>query len=263
MSVEHGLLVLEDVWYRYPGGVMALRGVSCTVGRGEVLVVLGPNGCGKTTMLLAMAGLLRPTRGVVRYRGRDARDLGPEIRREIGIVFQDPDDQLFNPTVFEEIAYALRQLGIGGRELEDRVRRISGILGVEHLLDKPPYKLSYGEKKRVALASVLVYEPALLLLDEPTSSLSSKYARLVEELIEEKVAEGGAVVAATQDVDFAYRVADRVCVLVEGRVIAEGEPREILANERVLERAELERPCALGRELGRVESRRISKLHGP
>ena len=263
MSVEDELLVLEDVWYRYPGGVTALRGVSCVVARGEVLVVLGPNGCGKTTMLLVMAGLLRPTRGVVKYRGSDVRGLGPEIRREIGIVFQDPDDQLFNPTVFEEIAYALRQLGIAGRELEERVRGVSRILGVEHLLDKPPYKLSYGERKRVALASILVYEPALLLLDEPTSSLSPRYARLVEELIEERVAGGGTVVAATQDVDFAYRVADRVCVLVEGRVLAEGEAHEILADEEVLERAELEKPCALRRELERVESRRISKLGGP
>ncbi|RLI11690.1 ABC transporter ATP-binding protein, partial [Candidatus Bathyarchaeota archaeon] len=226
----------------YPGGVEALRGVSCSVGEGEIMALLGPNGAGKTTLLLVMAGLLEPQEGRVLFRGQDIRELGPSIRRHIGVVFQDPDDQLFCPTVYDDIAFALRQLGLPEEEVEARVAEVASELGIGHLLSRPPYRLSYGEKRKVALATVLVYEPEVLLLDEPTASLSPRYIDFLMELLLEGREAGRTFVVATQDVDFAYEVADYAYVLVGGRVEGEGEPSEVFSDPGLLNRAELRAP---------------------
>ncbi len=239
------VLSCRGVWFRYPDGTEALRGVSCSIHQGEVTVLLGPNGAGKTTLLLVLAGLLEPSKGQVLFRGRDVRELGPELRKHVGLVFQDPDDQLFCPTVFDDIAFALRQIGLPEEEVRIKVLDLARELGIEHLLDKAPYKLSYGEKKKVAIATVLIYGPEVLLMDEPTASLSPRYVRFLEELVAEGVDSGRTFVIATQDVDFAYEIADYAYVLVEGRVEAEGRPGELLSDPGLLEKAELREPRKL------------------
>lgn len=239
------LITCLDVWFTYPGGVRALKGLTCSVSEGEVTVLLGPNGAGKTTLLLVMAGLLEPERGRVLFKGKDVRELGPEVRKHIGVVFQDPDDQLFCPTVFDDVAFALRQLGLPEAEVEARVIEVARELGIERLLNRPPFRLSYGEKRKVALATALVYEPEVLLLDEPIASLSPKYVAFVKELLLGGREQGKTFVVATQDVDFALEIADYAYVLVDGRVEGEGEPYDVFSNPELLERAELRAPRQL------------------
>ncbi len=236
------VITCSNVWFRYPDGTVALRGVDCAILEGEVTALLGPNGAGKTTLLLVIAGLLEPQEGQVAFRGRDIRELGPELRRHVGLVFQDPDDQLFCPTVFDDIAFALRQLGLPEEEVRAKVTEVAAELGIEGLLTKPPYRLSYGEKKKAALATVLVYEPEVFLVDEPTAFLSPRYVAFLKELMAEGVRSGRTFVIATHDVDFAYGIADYVYVLMGGRVEAEGKPGEVFSDVRLLEKAELRQP---------------------
>ena len=239
------VLACSGVWFRYPDGTQALRGVSCSVLKGEVVALLGPNGAGKTTLLLVLAGLLEPQEGEVFFRGRRARELGPELRRHVGLVFQDPDDQLFCPTVYDDIAFALRQLGWDEAAVRERVLRVASQLGLTHLLARPPYRLSYGEKKKVALATVLAYGPEVLLLDEPTAFLSPRYTAFLKQFLLEGKREGRSCVLATQDVDLAYEVADYIYVLVGGRVVGEGTPGQVFSDDELLELAELRKPVAL------------------
>ena len=237
-----GVLEVKNAWLTYPGGVEALKGASLRVASGEVVAVLGPNGSGKTTLLLVAAGLLEPSRGEVLLDGRPLAAQLPGARRRIGLIFQEPDDQLFNPTVFEEIAFALRQLGTPEDEVEERVKFVARELGLEHLLDRSPYTLSAGEKRRVAIASVLTYGPEFLLFDEPTAYLSVPWRRALESLISRLRAEGKAVAVATHDVAFAARIADRVYLLKGGQVLAAGRARDLLSDERLLAEAGMEPP---------------------
>ncbi len=198
--------------YSYARGSEVLRGVSLCVHSGEVLAIMGPTGSGKTTLLLILAGLLDPQEGLVRVDGVEPR----AARRLVGIVFQNPDDQLFNPTVYDEIAYALRTLGMGEEEIRRRVTRVAEKLGVAHLLDKPPYRLSMGEKRLVALASILVYEPRVLLLDEPFTFLDPVTALRVACIVTSLKREGRAVILTTHNPEVALVLADRVCMLEHG-----------------------------------------------
>jgi cobalt/nickel transport system ATP-binding protein len=245
------VLSCSNVWFRYPDGTMALRDISLELFEGETIAILGPNGAGKSTLLLVMAGLLRPWRGVVCFRGRPLSELGISVRRRIGVVFQDPDDQLFCPTVFDDVAYALRQLQLSEKEVKSRVMETASLLGFSNLLARPSYKLSFGEKKMVALATVLVYEPELLLLDEPTLSMSPRSVALIGHLIERGREGGRTHILATQDLDFAYKLADRILILVEGKIKGEGPPDSIVNDSKLLEEAEL--------RASRVESLGFSK----
>ncbi len=235
-------LAVVGARFSYPGSVEALRGVSFSIQGGEIVGVLGPSGCGKTTLLLVAAGLLEPLEGEVLLNGKPLRNQLPEARKRLGIVFQEPDDQLFNPTVKDELAFAPRQLGLSEADVEERVKAVAAALGLTHLLNKPTFALSGGEKKRVAIASVLVYEPEVLLLDEPTAYLDSRWKKALESLLLELKASGAAVAVATHDVDFAARVTDRVYLMFGGRVVAEGPTRDILSDERLLSENGLEPP---------------------
>lgn len=213
----------RDLWVSYPGVGTVLRGVTIRLRKGEVVALLGPNGSGKTTLLLTLAGLIKPERGEVLLDGKPLRSQLPEARRRIGVLFQDPDDQLFNPTVREELLFALEQLGLGEAEKSRRVSEVSELLGITHLVGRPTHALSMGEKRRVALASVLVYEPEFLLLDEPTANLDPRFTAQLVRVICSARAKGGGVLIATQDSDFALALADRVAVLREGSIVWEGE----------------------------------------
>jgi len=222
------LLEARGVWFQYPGGPgPVLRGVGLSARGGEVVAVAGPTGSGKSTLLLVLAGLLAPQRGEVLL---DGRPLGAWARRRIGLLFQNPDDMLFNPTVYDEVAYALRGLGLGEDEVRRRVEEAAGELGVGGLLAERPYRLSVGQKKLVALASVLAYGPDVLLLDEPFANLDRASAERLRAAVLRRVEEGAAAVVVTHMVDTVLELADRLCLLEAGalrclpacRAVAEG-----------------------------------------
>lgn len=236
-------LAASRLRYVYPGGVVALDGVDLEVWPGEHLAVLGANGSGKSTLLKVLDGLYPPQEGEVRFYGRpllpdeaSARD----FHRRVGLVFQDPDVQLFSPTVWEEVAFAPRQLGLSPEEVHQRVEGMLARLGLLHLAERPPYRLSEGEKRKVALASVLVHEPELLLLDEPTASLDPRSrTHLLDLLLEWGRQDGHTLVLCTHDLALAQALARRVVVLNRGQVLAQGRPEEILTDEVLLREANL------------------------
>lgn len=241
------LLELDDVHHAYGKDIPALSGVSLAVSAGERVAVLGANGSGKTTLLKLLGGLIFPQRGVYRAFGREitepllARDpFGMFFRKEIGILFQNPDAQLFNPTVEDEIAFGPLQMNEPPEALRRGVAEALRGFGLRGLAGRPPFALSGGEKKKVALASVLVMDPQVLLLDEPTAGLDPRSSRMLVELILAAQGRERTVITATNDLHLAAEIAGRVLVLGEDRrLLASGPPEQILADRRILLAANL------------------------
>lgn len=236
---------IEDIRFDYDG-IAAIRGLSLQIEQGERVALLGANGSGKSTLLRILDALHFPSQGSVTFCEQpltqerlqnQAQFL--DFRRRVSLVFQNPDVQLFNPTVFDEVAYGPLQLQWRREEIIRRVEETLAMMALSHLKDRPPYRLSGGEKKRVALASVLVLDPQVLLLDEPTSALDPKSQSQIIDLIQQWKGTAKTVVAATHQLDIVEDIADRVIVLEEGRVIATGAPAEILSNPDLLLRANL------------------------
>ncbi|MGC8722502.1 MAG: energy-coupling factor ABC transporter ATP-binding protein [Acidobacteriota bacterium] len=238
---------VKGLAFGYPGSAPCLRDLTLTVARGERLALAGANGCGKTTLLLIMAGLLFPTSGTVAFEGQplsesvlEAVPFGPRFRRSVGFLFQNPDSQLFCPTVKEELAFGPLQLKLPQGEVEQRVEDCLGLMRIAHLRDRPPHALSAGEKKRVALASLLVLSPSVLLLDEPTAGLDPRNQSALVDLLGELAQAGLTLVTATHDMILLPHLADRLLVLGEDhRVAREGPVKEILADEDFLQSANL------------------------
>jgi cobalt/nickel transport system ATP-binding protein len=239
------MLRATNIHFRYPGNVKVLKGASFSADRGEVVTVIGSNGSGKTTLLLIAAGLLEPQEGLILLGEKPLREQLPEARKKIGLVFQDPNDQLFNPTVYDEIAFALRQLLSSEEEVERKVKQVATKLKLGNLLARPPFKLSMGEKRRVTLASVLAYDPDVLLLDEPTASLSVKYVEETEQVVMSAKNAGRAVVIASHDVEFVANVSDRVYVINDGSMQGGLSAKSILADESMLKFADMRPPLVL------------------
>ncbi|MGC8961924.1 MAG: energy-coupling factor ABC transporter ATP-binding protein, partial [Candidatus Bathyarchaeia archaeon] len=227
------MLRLKGVHFKYPGGSEVLRGVDLSVDRGESVALMGPNGSGKTTLLMIAAGLLEPLSGTVLLDGEALKKQLPQARRRIGLVFQDPDDQIFNPTVYDEIAYAPRQI-LNPEEVEARVLEMADRFNLRSLLYRPPYKLSIGEKRMVTIASILAYEPELLLLDEPTANLSYTSIMEVRRVVAEAKNKGKAVLAASHDLEFVAETADRVYILYDGQIKGGSSVESTLSNEDLL-----------------------------
>jgi cobalt/nickel transport system ATP-binding protein len=241
---------IRDVSYRY-NQVTALNSLSMQVRRGERVALLGANGSGKSTLLRLLAGLCFPESGEISFCGESLteRRLQDEqfffsFRRRVGLVFQNADVQLFSPSVFDELAFGPLQLRWPARQIRERVEEVLHSMDIAHLRDRAPHRLSGGEKKRVALASVLVLDPEVLLLDEPSGALDpSSQARIVDFLV--SCGNGSkTVIVATHDLDTLEDVADRCCIFANGRVVGEGTPLEILHDVALLERARLIRPHA-------------------
>ena len=212
------MIEVRGLSYRYPGGERALEGVSFAVRKGEAFAVVGPNGSGKTTLLLSLMGLLK-FKGEIRILGHQLNGKGlRELRRKIGFVFQDPDTQLFMPTVGEDVAFGPQQFGYSGDEAKRMVKEALRAVRMEGYEGRFTHRLSYGEKKKIALATALVLSPEILIFDEPTSNLDPASRREFLDLI------GGlncTRIFATHDMDMVRRIADRVLVLFEGRKAAE------------------------------------------
>lgn len=236
---------VRGVTYRYDD-VMALDNVSLTIKRGQRVAVLGANGSGKSTLLRLLDGLYFAGAGEIEAFGKPLTeaafaddDFAYEFRRRVAFVFQNADVQLFNPTVFDEIAFGPLQMRFEAGEIRTRVARVMDQMEIAHLADRSPHRLSGGEKKRVALASVLVLEPGVLLMDEPTAALDPKSRGHIIDHLADRTGEAKTIVIATHELDIIEDVADLCIVFEEGRIAATGTPAAILSNQELLERTNL------------------------
>jgi cobalt/nickel transport system ATP-binding protein len=241
--MSHHIVEAQDLSYTYPDGTPGIRGVSFRITHGESVAVVGSNGAGKSTLLLHLNGYRLPTRGTLRIGDYPLSKANLKaVRRTVGMVFQDPDDQLFMPTVFDDVAFGPLNLGLPPEEVEDVVMRALETVGVSHLKKRPPYRLSGGEKRSVAIATVLSMSPDILVMDEPTSGLDPRARRRLIELL--KTFQHTKVIA-THDLDMAVDLCERTIVLHEGAVTADGPTRELLQDQALLVESGLEKPLQM------------------
>lgn len=242
------LLEAESLTFAYPDGTVALRDLSLRITAGQKIAVLGANGSGKSTLFLQLAGILRPSTGLVRLGGkavsydRGGLDL---LRRRVGLVFQDPDTQLFASSVRQDISFGPLNLGWPESTARERVSRAIADTQIEDLVDRPTHLLSYGQKKRVAIAGILAMEPDVIVADEPTAGLDPEMADRLVGLLHRLHANGTTIVVSTHDVQLALEWADVVVVLCDGRVLREGPPEIVFCEPEVLQRAHLKQPLVL------------------
>jgi len=236
------VLEVKDFNFSYPDGRSALKGLSFDISSGETVAVIGPNGAGKTTLLLALNGILRG-KGSIKVEDLEVSGSNlKEIRKRVGVVFQDPDDQLFCPTVNEDVMFGLLNLGLSDEDVQRKTIETLKILELEEFGELLSHHLSAGEKKRVALATVLAMEPDIIALDEPTANLDPRSRRhLIETLKNIKHAK----IIATHDLEMALELADRVIVLNKGKIAAFGRVKDILENAKLMEENALEVPLSL------------------
>jgi energy-coupling factor transport system ATP-binding protein len=240
------LVELEDVSFRYPGGTLAVEGVSLAVDAGESLAIIGQNGAGKTTTVKMMNGLLRPTSGTVRVDGVDTRTrTAAQVARRVGYVFQNPDDQIFNSTVRREIGYGLRRLRLDGEESGRRVDEAAELTGLRELLEENPHDLPLSVRKFVTIASVLAVDPDAVVLDEPTAGQDLAGLDRIAAITAHLAARGRAVVTITHDMEFVARHVERVVVMAERRVVREGPAAEIFADSAAMSAARLAQPAVV------------------
>ncbi|WP_447643216.1 energy-coupling factor ABC transporter ATP-binding protein [Nocardioides zeae] len=234
------VLALDGVAFAYPDGHQALFGVDLRVDRGERVALLGPNGAGKTTLVLHLNGILSPGAGTVEVGGvAVGRRTLAEVRRRVGVVFQDPDDQLFMGTVRDDVAFGPRNAGVRGAELDRRVEAALEQVGMAAYADRPPHHLSFGQRRRVAIATVLVMEPELLVLDEPSSNLDPASRReLAEILLDLDVT----MLMVTHDLPYALQLCPRSVVLSDGVVVADAATYDVLTDEATMTAHRLELP---------------------
>jgi cobalt/nickel transport system ATP-binding protein len=234
------VLDLDSVAFAYPDGHQALYGVDLQVQRGERVAVLGPNGAGKTTLVLHLNGILLPGAGTVTVSGLPVvRDNLQEIRRRVGIVFQDPDDQLFMGSVREDVAFGPRNLGVRGAELDRKVMDALDMVGMADFADRPPHHLSFGQRRRVAVATVLVMEPEIIVLDEPSSNLDPASRRELADILTGLEV---TLMMVTHDLPYALQLCPRAIVLSDGIVAAQGSTFDILTDDALMKSHRLELP---------------------
>jgi len=233
-------LSVRGLAFAYPDGHQALFGVDLDLVRGERVALLGPNGAGKTTLVLHLNGILTPGAGTIEVAGRPvAKEHIGEIRRRVGIVFQDPDDQLFMPTVGRDVAFGPANLGLRGQELDLRVKQALAAVGMEDHADRPPHHLSFGQRRRVAVATVLAMEPEILVLDEPSSNLDPASRRELADIIRSLDL---TVLMVTHDLPYALELCPRALVMNEGTIVADGPTADILGDDELMRANRLELP---------------------
>jgi cobalt/nickel transport system ATP-binding protein len=237
------VLDVRDLAFAYPDGHVALDGIDLRLHAGERVAILGPNGAGKTTLALHLNGTLSGGRGSVQVDGvAVAAATLREIRRRVGIVFQDPDDQLFMPTVRADVAFGPSNLGLRGPELDAAVDAALGAVGMTAHADRAPHHLSFGQRRRVAAATVLSMQPSLLVLDEPSSNLDPRSRREFAEIV---LALELTTLMVTHDLPYALQLCPRSVVMCDGAIVADGPTQDILADEVVMELAGLELPAGM------------------
>jgi energy-coupling factor transport system ATP-binding protein len=234
---------LRDCSYSYDGGIPALRGVSCSVEAGNWVALIGPNGSGKTTLAKLCNGLLRPEQGQVLIQGRDigGRPVG-EVARQVGYVFQNPDHQIFAPTVREEVAFGLRQLGFTAEEVERRTGEALALFALTEHAGRPPALLGHGLRRQVVLAAAFAHRPPILILDEPTGGLDWERTHVLLDHLDDLRDEGHTILFITHDMRLVTERATHVLILLDGEVLAAGTAREVLSRRDVLARASISPP---------------------
>ena len=241
--MSHHYLRFDDVHYRYPNGYEALCGVSFRITHGEKVALVGANGAGKSTLLLHTNGLLMPSQGEVVMGGiKLTRRTLPLVRQSVGLVFQDSDNQLFMPTVEEDVAFGPSNMRLEPEEIRRRVTKALDAVGALDLRGESPFRLSGGQKKRVAIATVLSMEPSVLVMDEPTSNLDPRARRQIIDLIRRF---SHTTLIATHDMEMVLDLCDRTIVMKEGRIVADGSTRHVFGDLALLEECGLEQPCEL------------------
>jgi len=237
------MIEVEEVHFTYPNGVEALKNVSLIVNNGEFIAIMGQNGAGKTTLVKHFNGLLKPSKGVIRVDGVETTKTSvAALARTVGFVFQNPDHQLFSETVEEEIAFALKNFGFEEEAIQKRITWALNLLGLTQYRKTSPFLLSGGERKRVALASVLAWDPQILILDEPTIGQDYQQKEKLRQFIVQMRTQGKTIVIVTHDVEFVAECNPRVMLMKEGRIVADGEGKEILTNLEALSQSSIVLP---------------------
>jgi cobalt/nickel transport system ATP-binding protein len=242
--MSHHIVEVRDLHYAYPDGTQALRGVSFRIGHGDAVALVGANGAGKSTLILHLNGYLQSTGGeVVIGDTIVTRQTAVLARRAIGMVFQDPDDQLFMPTVAEDVAFGPLNAGLPTEQVAFRVAQALARVGMTHVSARPPYRLSAGEKRAVAIATVLAMAPDILVMDEPSANLDPRARRRLIGLLQSF---DHTRIIATHDLELVVEVCSRVIVLDDGKVVADGPVEGVLGDEALMTAHGLERPHILG-----------------
>jgi cobalt/nickel transport system ATP-binding protein len=242
------MLRLEDVVFSYEKGTEIIKGINIEIEEGKKIVFLGENGSGKSTLFLIMNGLLKPEKGNMYFKGKKVEYKRKELdklREKVGIVFQDPEIQIFAPTVMQEVAFGLKNLGYSSEKTEERALEAMRAIEIENLKDTPCHHLSYGQKKRVAIASITAMKPEILILDEPLAWLDPKNKKRILEILLNFSKEGKTMVVSTHDVNFAYDFADYIFVLRDGKVLKSGDKKEVFSDFEFLKKANLDVPTVL------------------
>jgi cobalt/nickel transport system ATP-binding protein len=241
--VSHHKIEVINLNYTYPDGNKVLKNIDFKIGHGEAVGIVGANGAGKSTLLMLLTGILPPSAGQVRIgdtpMGKKTMSM---LRQRIGMIFQDPDDQLFMATVYDDVAFGPRNYGLDENEVGKRVLEALEITGISHLKDRAPFKLSGGEKREAAIASVLSMQPDILIMDEPTASLDPRSRRRLIELL--KSFEHTRIITS-HDMDMIYELCERVIVLKDGEIAADGLSRKLLSDSELMEACGLEVPLSI------------------
>jgi len=234
------MIRFESVEYVYPNGIKALDGIDLEIGDGEIVTIMGENGAGKTTLIKHLNGLLKPVRGRVLIDGVDTRKTTvASLSRKVGIVFQNPDDMFFSESVWEEVAFALRNFGYDEEVVKRRVENAINFMDLADYIDKSPFTLSGGEKKRLALAIVLAWSPDIIALDEPTIGQDILQKEKLLEVIKLLNSQGKTIIISSHDVEFVADLKSRIILMKRGKIVADGDAEEIFLNDKLLKSCNL------------------------
>lgn len=243
------ILKAQDLFFSYDDGASyALSGLSVDIRRGQKIALMGANGSGKSTFSLCCTGICKPQRGTLYFHGQpvayDKKSL-LALRSKVGIVFQDPDNQLFSASVYQEISFGILNLGVSEQQARDEVEAVIGALEITPFRDKPTHALSGGQKKLVSIADILVMHPEIIILDEPSAALDPKHTQMVSRIVAQMTEAGITVIMATHDVDYAYAWADEVILFHEGKVLLHGAPDVVFSDHDALHKTNLHPPTVL------------------
>lgn len=238
-------LSTENLSFTYPDGTQALKNINIEIEKGEKVAIIGPNGAGKSTLFSHFNGLTEPTSGCVKIEGKPIsfdKDKLLKVRQKVGIVFQDPNDQLFAPTVKEDIAFGPMNLGLSYGEVEKRVEDALKMVGMENYEDKTPHHLSGGQQKRIAIAGIIAMKPEIMILDEPTAGLDPDGVEKVLNIMNQLNKEGMTLIISSHDIDMISKYADKIFILYNGEIIESGNKNKIFSDMELLKKAHLRTP---------------------
>lgn len=238
-------LSTENLSFTYPDGTQALKNINIEIEKGEKVAIIGPNGAGKSTLFSHFNGLTEPTSGCVKIEGKAIsfeKDELLKVRQKVGIVFQDPNDQLFAPTVKEDIAFGPMNLGLSYGEVEKRVEDALKMVGMENYEDKTPHHLSGGQQKRIAIAGIIAMKPEIMILDEPTAGLDPDGVEKVLNIMNQLNEEGMTLIISSHDIDMISKYADKIFILYNGEIIESGNKNKIFSDMELLKKAHLRTP---------------------